>query len=51
VNDDGPDALEGAVRLLSQYCFEAVDMQAEPEFGTYRSGRQGGFRAQFSRLH
>jgi predicted phage terminase large subunit-like protein len=51
VNDDGPDALEGAVRMLATYCFEAADVQAEPEAQTYRSGRAGGFRNMYPRMH
>ncbi|MHB9074651.1 MAG: hypothetical protein ACYC6G_14130 [Desulfobaccales bacterium] len=51
VNDDGPDALETAVSLLQKYSFVPVDVSADPGFDTYRSGRAGGFRAMFSRMH
>lgn len=51
VHDDGPDALEGAVSLLQKYCFVPVSVGADPDFGTYRSGRPDGFRQSFGRLH
>lgn len=50
VHDDGPDALEGAVRVAEECCLEAADVQAEPDFDTYRTGRPGGFRSTFTRI-
>ena len=44
VNDDGPDALEGAVRLLQVYAWEAADVQVEPGLRTYRSGKPRTWR-------
>lgn len=40
VHDDGPDALEGAVKLLQQYSFEAADVPAEVEPWQYAARRQ-----------
>jgi hypothetical protein len=51
INDDGADALEGAVSLLQKYAFVPVDVSADPDFDTYRSGRQGGFRSMYSQMH
>ena len=50
VNDDGPDALEGAVSLLQSGSFEAADVQAEAAFDTYRSRREGGYRVALARM-
>jgi predicted phage terminase large subunit-like protein len=51
IHDDGPDALEGAVSLLQKYCFVPANVGADPDFDTYRSGRPGGFRAMYGRMH
>jgi len=44
VNDDGPDALEGAVKMVEDGAVKAASASAETEGTDYHAARRGGMR-------